>query len=379
MAWKESSRMSSRLEFVTLALAPGANIRALCRSFGISPKTGYKWLEVFQEHGAGGLQDRSRRPLSSPNRSSAELEARVVALHDQYPCWGARKLHALLPSDSAKPHPNTIAAILRRHGRQIAPNADITEPATKRFEHGAPNLLWQMDFKGHFPLTDGRAGRCHPLTVIDDHSRYAVSLVACGGETSAHVKAGLTQAFRTYGLPERITCDNGSAWRSPRQDSLSRLEAWLIRLSVRVSHSRPYHPQTQGKDERFHRTLKRELLNRMGFNSLDACQHEFDRWRDQYNLVRPHEALGQKPPASRYATSSRRFPDHLPPVEYDTDDVVRKVRGSGQAQYNRHQFFVGEGLSGEWIALRPTREDGIYKVFFCNQEIRTLDLRGAVK
>jgi transposase InsO family protein len=366
--------MSSRLEFVTLAQAPGANMRALCRAYGISPKTGYKLLARFKESGAEGLQDRSRRPLSSPTRSSERLEADVVALHDAYPCWGAYKLLALLPDGMVKPHPNTIAAILKRHGRQIAPQSDVVQPATKRFEHEAPNLLWQMDFKGHFPLTDQRAGRCHPLTVLDDHSRFAVCLNACSGETGAEVQAVLTRTFQTYGLPERITCDNGNPWGTPNRDGLTKLEAWLIRLGIRVSHSRPFHPQTQGKDERFHKTLKRELLNRTGFNSLVSCQRAFDGWRDQYNLVRPHEALGQRPPATRYASSARRFPAQLPPVEYDSGEDVRKVRRSGQVQYNGQWFYVGEGLIGELVAVRRDDDGGI-KVIFCDREVRRFDLQ----
>jgi transposase InsO family protein len=369
MPWKESSQMSSRLEFVMLALQPGANMRALCRAYGVSPKTGYKILARYKEFGAEGLQDRSRRPHSSPRRSSAELEAQVVALHDAYPCWGPDKLQALLPAELDKPHPNTIAAILRRHERQIVPNADITEPATKRFEHEAPNLLWQMDFKGHIALTNQRASRCHPLTILDDHSRFAITLTACLGETGDQVRTVLTQVFRRYGLPERITCDNGPPWGTSGHGTLSRLEVWLMRLGIRVSHSRPGHPQTQGKDERFHRTLKRELLDRFGFNSIEACQGAFNEWRDRYNLIRPHEALGQKPPATRYVPSARPFPVLLPLVEYDDGDVVRKVRRHGQLHFQGRDFFVGEGLTDEHVAVRPTDQDGVFKVIFCHREI----------
>ena len=374
MPWKESSRMSSRLEFVMLAMAPGANMQTLCRSFGVSRKTGYKWLRLYQTHGKAGLQDRSRRPLSSPNRCTAQLEAVIVALHDTYPCWGARKLRALLPDGTDKPHPNTIAAILRRHGRQLVPHVDNTDPANKRFEHEAPNLLWQMDFKGHIALTDRRAGRCHPLTVLDDHSRFAICLAACSGEDGEQVRGMLTQAFRFYGLPERITCDNGPPWGTSGHGTLSRLEVWLMRVGIRVSHSRPYHPQTQGKDERFHRTLKRELLDRSGFNSIDACQSAFNGWRDQYNLVRPHEALGQRPPITRYEPSARAFPEKLPTIEYDEGDDVRKVRRHGQLHFQGRDFFVGEGLTGELVAIRPTAEDGMFSVNFCGSEVSRIDL-----
>ena len=374
MPWKESSKMSSRLEFVTLATAQGANIRALCRSFGISPQTAYKLLARFKEQGIDGLQERSRKPHSSPRRSSAELESQVLALHEKYPCWGARKLATFLPED-ARPHPNTISAILRRHGRQVAASTDVQSPAIKRFEHEAPNLLWQMDFKGHFALTDPQAGRCYPLTVLDDHSRFAICLKACPGETGEHVKQALTEAFKRYGLPQRITCDNGNPWGTPKQNGITKIEAWLIRVGVKVSHSRPMHPQTQGKDERFHRTLKRELLERGGFNSLHNCQQAFDRWRDQYNLIRPHQALGQRPPSSRYVASARPYPDQLPTIEYEATDDVRKVRASGCISFSGKQIFVGEGLVGEPVAVRPSDTDGLFQVIFCNRKISEIDLR----
>jgi transposase InsO family protein len=371
--------MSSRLEFAVLATAPGVNMQSLCRSFGISRKTGYKWRDLYLELGEAGLRDRSKRPLSSPTRCDAELEAMVVALHDTYPCWGARKLLALLPEEIDKPHPNTIAAILQRNGRQLVPHAEVTNPANKRFEHEAPNLLWQMDFKGHIALTDGRAGRCHPLTILDDHSRFAVCLTACPGETGDQVQSVLTQTFRTYGLPQRITCDNGPPWGTSGHGTLSRLEVWLIRLGVRVSHSRPYHPQTQGKDERFHRTLKRELLDRWGFSSIEACQTAFNGWRDQYNLIRPHEALGQKPPVTRYMQSARQFPAQLAPIEYDEGDAVRKVQRHGQLHFKGRDYFVGEGLIGELVAVRPTPDERIFRVIFCHKEISRIDLASLLK
>jgi len=374
MPWKESSQMSSRLEFVLLAQAPGANVRALCRTFNVSPKTAYKWLARYQLEGESGLADRSRRPASSPGRSSDRLESQILTLHDKYPCWGSRKLRALLPDGFLKPHHSTIDTILHRHGRQIESVPDLSDVARQRFEHEAPNLLWQMDFKGHFPLTDTRAGRCNPLTVLDDHSRFAVCLSACGNQTRETVQSVLTDTFRRYGLPERITCDNGSPWSSHGK-GLSRLEVWLLRLGIKIGHSRPFHPQTQGKDERFHRTLKRELLDRSGFNSISACQSAFDKWRDCYNLVRPHEALGQKPPVTRYRPSARPFPERIGPVEYEPGDLVRKVKSSGQFNYKSQKFFIGEGLVGQYIALRPSEIDGIYRLFFCDKEIGALDVR----
>jgi transposase InsO family protein len=367
--------MSSRLEFVLLAQAPGANIRALCRAFSISPKTGYKWLARYADNGPAGLQDQSRRPVSSPNRSTVAVEQKILALHEAYPCWGSRKLHALLPERMNRPHPSTIDAILRRHGKTIQGSAGTIQPATQRFEHDAPNQLWQMDFKGHFALTNRRAGRCHPLTVLDDHSRFSLCLSACKDETRITVQHVLTETFRRYGLPERVTSDNGPPWGIRKGEGLSGLEVWLIRLGIRVSHSRPYHPQTQGKDERFHRTLKRELLDRTGFTSLTDCQLAFNRWRDCYNSIRPHEALAQQPPVTRYRISGRSFPEHLPAVEYESSDHVLKVRTKGQIHYRGQVVFIGEGLAGEYIAIRPSRVDGIQTVLFCHKEIREIDLR----
>ena len=374
MPWKECSQMTSRLEFVMLASAPKANISALCRSFGISRKTGHKWLALFEEQGKDGLSDRSRRPHTSPNRSDTELEERILALHSLYPYWGARKLLALLPDGSAKPHPNTISAILRRHGKQILSSSPAGPAATKRFEHEAPNLLWQMDFKGYFRMTDARAGRCYPLTVLDDHSRFAICLAACSGETGKQVQQALIKAFKTYGLPERITCDNGNPWGTPKQNGLTKFEVWLIRLGIKVSHSRPGHPQTQGKDERFHRTLKLELLNQ-GFSSLVSCQSAFDKWREQYNLIRPHSSLNQQPPISRYAASGRPYPTKLPEIEYAADDDVRKVRGNGYISFQHQEIFVGEGLKGERVAIRPTDDDGLFEVLFCSRRVTEVDLK----
>lgn len=367
--------MSNRLEFVMLARTPGANVQALCSAYGISRKTGYKWIQRYAEEGEDGLQDRSRRPQFSPNRTSAELEAQVVQLHEQYPCWGGRKLAVLAPDGASWPHPNTISAILKRHDKHLVPHVDELKPAVKRFEHEAPNLLWQMDFKGHFPLTDKQASRCHPLNVLDDHSRFNICLTAFPGETGEFVKTALTQAFRRYGLPQRFTCDNGAPWGTTGRGTLSRLEVWLIRVGIDVGHSRPFHPQTQGKAERFHRTLQRELLNRSGFNSIERCQEALDNWREIYNLIRPHESLGQHPPISRFAPSGRPFPEILPPVLYDEGDLVRKVRRCGRIRFRSHQLFIGEGLSGELVAIRPTEIDGVVKVVFCKREVGRIDLR----
>jgi transposase InsO family protein len=326
--WQEASTVSLRLEFVTLASAEGANVREQCRRFGISPTTGYKLLARYRAAGPAGLADRSRRPRASPGRTPPAVEAAVLALRDAHPAWGPRKLRRRLLDlgHGAVPGPSTVAAILRRHGR-VDPAVAAAHRPWQRFEHPAPNALWQVDFKGHVPLD---VGRCHPLSALDDHSRFALGLAACGDERGATAQAALTAVFRRYGLPERLLLDNGPAWRGDWGGPLAPLVVWLLRLGVAVSHGRPAHPQTQGKVERFHRTLAAEPFRSRRFPDLAAAQAGFDAWRDVYNLERPHHALALATPASRYRPSLRPFPEALPAIEYGPDDLVRKVGGKGE-------------------------------------------------
>lgn len=366
--------MSNRYEFVLLAEQSDASVRELCRRFGISPKTGHKWINRYRKQGEPGLQDESRRPLNSPRRSCAKLEGAVLALHDKHPAWGSRKLRSLLPSDIPPPHHSTIEAILRRHDRHVHYGNDSGPAARSRFEHEAPNDLWQMDFKGHFALFD-QHGRCHPLTLLDDHSRFALCLAACANERRQTVQQHLTRVFRRYGLPRRLTSDNGPPWGSTRRGGISALEVWLMRLGIQVSHSRPYHPQTQGKLERFHQTLKRELLHDAHFRTLAQCQAGMDRWREQYNQQRPHQALDQKPPLSRYQCSPRAYPETLLEVEYEPGERVLKVRAKGQIHLDGRVVFVSEGLAGERVVIRPAKKDGVLDIVFINKKVRQVDLR----
>jgi transposase InsO family protein len=264
-----------REEFVYLARQPDANVSELCRRFRISRKTAYKWLA------RDDLTDRSRRPKSSPNRMPAELEAAVLAVRAEHPAWGARKIAHVLERDAGVVMATSTAnGVLRRHGL-ILPAASEAATAWQRFEHEAPNALWQIDFKGHFP-TD--TVRCHALTVLDDHSRFNIVLQALDCERREPVQEALQHAFERYGLPERINADNGTPWGCPSEPGvLTGLGVWLIRLGVKLSHSRPRHPQTNGKDERFHRTLDDEVLRWQRFKDLDDAQQRFTGWRHVYN------------------------------------------------------------------------------------------------
>ena len=355
-----------------LARAEGANVRELCRRYGVSPTAGYKWLARYAQEGEAGLVERSRRPKRSPARTGAATEQLILQLRAQNPAWGGRKLqrrlrdmgHAVLPSAS------TITEILRRHGQIDAAEAD-KHRAWQRFECEAPNRLWQMDFKGHFALEQGR---CHPLTVLDDHSRFSLGLEACGNEREATVKERLVALFRRYGMPERLLTDNGPPWGGLGQTAWTSLGVWLIQLGVRLCHGRPYHPQTQGKEERFHRTLQAEAIGRRHFRDLVACQSRFDAWRQVYNFERPHEALAMATPASRYQPSRRSFPETLAPIEYAPGDIVRKVQTGGWISLRGCEWRLGKAFARHPVALRPTSKDGVFEVYFCHQQIGALDL-----
>lgn len=370
MPWSEASVVSLREAFVALATQEGANVRALCRRFEISPTTGYKYLARHAAEGAAGLVDRSRRPLGQPARCSQELEARVVALRDRHPAWGGRKLKRVLEdAGEAAPAASTVTAILRRHDR-LDPAEAAKHTAWRRFEHPEPNALWQMDFKGHLPLA---CGRCHPLTILDDHSRFALAVACCLDEEGATVRRHLTDVFRRYGLPLRLLADNGAPWSAAGQP-WTPLTVWLLRLGVAVAHGRPSHPQTQGKDERFHRTLKAEALRDWAGTDLAEAQRRCDRFRDDYNLIRPHEGIGMATPASRYTPSPRPFPDQLPALEYAPDDVVRKVQDKGEIWLRGRPYRVGAAFRGQPVALRPTADADVWDVVYAHHRITALDL-----
>lgn len=376
MPWRDVSIMEQRREFVALASLEGANRRELCRRFGISAQTGYKWLSRSRDE-AASLSDRSRRPHSSPLRSQEGIEASVLAIRDAHPAWGARKIGRCLERDGhAVPAISTIHAILKRHGRVVLPDNTPGQP-WQRFEREAPNLLWQMDFKGHMPM--GRGGDCHPLTVIDDHSRYAVCLKACANEQTDTVQNALSRTFERYGLPEAILADNGSPWGSGPYRGWTRLGVWLLKLGIGVHHGRPYHPQTHGKNERFNRTLKAEVFALKRFQSLTDTQHALDAWRAVYNLERPHEALGQEVPASRYRPSLRAMPEKLPNVEYDAGEIVRIVDTTrAYISFKGRHWKMPAAFCGERLAIRPKAKNGLYAVCFGAHQIAEIDFSKSV-
>jgi transposase InsO family protein len=372
MPWHEVSIMDQRREFVRLAMVDGANRRELCRRFGIHPDTGYKWLGRWTAEEE--LADRSRRPHSSPTQTDRATERRILAVRDAHPAWGARKIARCLEREGVKPPAcSTVHEILRRHDRIVSPPGGTA--AQQRFEMPAPNLLWQMDFKGWMPL--GNGGRCHPLTILDDHSRYGLCLEACANEQGGTVQDRLQLTFRRYGLPEAFFVDNGTPWGDSSGQRWTRLGVWLLKLGIAVLHSRPYHPQSRGKNERFHRTLQAEVFGLKRFRDLGEVQRAFDAWRTTYNLERPHEALDQDVPASRYRPSTRSMPDRLPRVEYDNNEIVRRV-GTTKAyiSFKGRLWKLPQAFYGERVAIRPLNTDGQYGIFFGSHHIANIDLTG---
>lgn len=373
MPWKVETTVEIRREFVELCSVEGSNVSELCRRFGVSRKTGYKWLSRYRDSGVSGLEDESRRPVHSPCQTGASMESAVIDLRSAHPAWGGRKLRRRLADQglSGVPSASTITEILRRKG--MLSQRDSSNTASQRFERSRPNELWQMDFKGHFGMVNG--SRCHPLTVLDDHSRFSLVLEACGHEQGSLVQSVLSSAFRLYGLPESMLMDNGSPWGNDRQNPWTELTVWLLRLGIRVLHGRPYHPQTQGKEERFHRTLRAEVLQGRIFADLEESQKRFDDWRPVYNFERPHEALDLAVPGSRYQVSARCYPEQLPEMEFSPIDVVRKVQKRGEIWFRGESWFLSNAFTGERVGLRPTTVNGVWNVWFGPQCLGELNLK----
>ena len=346
---------------------------ALCRRFGISRKTGYKWLTRFRSDGQQGLHDLARRPRRRANQVPVAVERRVVSLRRKNPTWGPRKLHRRLQDlgEALLPGVSTFARILKRR-HCIEPRQSAAHQPVRRFVREHPNELWQMDFKGDFALQ--RGGRCHALTVLDDCSRYLVGLSACGNQLTDTVQQRLERIFGLYGLPECILCDNGPPWAAggPRHTFLT---GWLRRLGARVIHGRPPHPQTQGKDERFHRTLQGDLLARHDWPDLTRTQRRFDAYRRLYNHDRPHEALHLDVPAKHYRPSPRGLPAHLPIAEYSSGELVRTVKQKGEITFHNRFFYVGTAFAGLPVAIRPHSVPGCYRVCYAAFTLGQIDLR----
>ena len=375
MGWKESDRVSERKEFVRLASVQGANVSQLCERFGVSRKTGYKWLQRWRDQGEEGLVDRSRRPSKCPGQTDRSIEQKVLRIRAAHPAWGGRKIRKRLQvlGICSPPSASTITRILHRHGK-ISQAESEQHRAFGRFERDRPNDLWQVDFKGEFKLSSG--SNCHPLTILDDHSRYSLGVFACGNQQRVTVQNHFREVFQRYGLPRAIYADNGNPWSNGHHETRhTRFSAWLMRHDVGVIFGRPYHPQGRGKLERFHRTLSLEALQGHQFSTLCETQVHLDRWREMYNAERPHESLDLATPSERYRPSRRSFHEQTSEYEYSDRFTVRRVNPRGQLSLHGSKYRISEAFIDQPIGLSPTTTDGVWDVYYCRYVVARLDER----
>lgn len=369
MPWRDHRRVDQREKFVLRASEPLRNMSELCREFGISRKTGYLWLERFEQVGIAGLEDKSRRPRRVVE-TSAEVVLRIYELRLAHPFWGPKKLRVLLLAElGSAPSAKTIARITRRLGLPAVrlPRRDKSgaERVGGALNAQQPNDVWTFDFKGWWETADGT--RFEPLTVRDAASRFILLCVHCR-ETFVAVKEQCERLFRQYGLPRTIRADNGPPFGAiEAMGGLSRLSAWWVSLGIEVSFSRPGVPADNGGHERMHADMAHELERRPSGNTA-AQQRAVDEWVRNFNYVRPHEALGMKTPGEVYRRSKRRLKVLEP--RYPADAIVTRVSARGRITLERHQYFVGTNLSGMRIGLR--RIDGKLHVLFFNLRLGVL-------
>lgn len=366
--------MEEIIRFVMLARSARFTVTELCEQFGISRKTGYKYLDRYAADGLKGLALRSHRPLQFPQRTAAAVEALVLAERRLHQTWGPKKLHKVLEVKhgiESPPAPSTIGEILRRHGLSVkrrrkaglyaALNDGLTVPTH-------PNHVWTVDFKGWFVLGDGQ--RCDPLTVCDRYSRY---LLACRARPNQQFK-GTLQAFqalmRQAGVPEVIRCDHGSPFASLGLGRLSSLSIWWIEQGIAVELTRPASPQDNGSHERMHRDLKAEAINPPSANAA-AQQRRFERWRHTFNHERPHESLGQQRPCEFYQPSSRRLNEKDKPLVYPADCEVKQISASGFLAHEGKTYHVGEAFAHKRVGLRLDGH-GETRLYFANVHLGNL-------
>jgi transposase InsO family protein len=364
MAWRTMDVQEQRVRFVVEALGAKRPMSALCAEYDISRPTGYLWLDRYREGGVTAIAERSRRPHRSPEKTSLELELRVVALRQCYPDWGARKLAVLLARQGIRLPQSTVHRILLRH--DLVREADRHHPAVKRFEREQPNQLWQMDFKGpkNWPTAVG------PLSIIDDHSRFVIALHAIGRPDGELVKAQLIHAFEQCGVPDAMLMDHGTPWWNQHSFSgRTHLSLWMMRQGIQLCWSGIRHPQTQGKVERFHGSLER-ALERRGMTQQEP-QSWLDAFRLEHNFIRPHEALAMKTPSELWQPSTRLYNPCPPTWVYPEGAWTLKVDCQGKIEIRNQRWRVGKNLTGERVLIQPVEER--YLVFYCNTLVRELD------
>jgi putative transposase len=376
MPWSETCVMEQRLRFIADVLAGDETITELCERYEISRRTGYKWIGRHRLEGVEGLKERSRAPLVHGRARPPVMLAAVLAIKDRWPLWGPRKLRGkleVLYPDWEVPAASTIGDWLRREGLTRARRRRRRcPPYTQPFaEVGAPNDVWSADFKGWFRTGD--RSRCDPLTVSDSFSRYLLACQAVDRPDHDHARPVFEAMFREFGLPGAIRTDNGPPFATTGVGGLSRLSVWWLKLGIKSERIEPGKPQQNGRHERMHATLKEATADPPAA-TIPAQQCRFNRFRREFNQERPHEALGQRPPASLYVASPRAYPRRLREPEYDSESAVRRVRSNGEIKWGGDLIYIGEALVGEPVGIAET-ECGDWRVSFADVDLGFIERR----
>lgn len=388
MPWSETSPMDQKTQFIADFLRQYRSVTELCTEYGISRKTAYKWIDRYLRHGPAGLEERSRRPESSPNATPPEIVDAIVEIRHRHPSWGPKKILRRLQGRFPRqrlPHRATVAVILERRGlsKKKSRRRKIGHPGKPSTIITAPNDLWCADYKGHFKTRNGRY--CYPLTVSDAHSRFLIGCQALLNTSTAAAKPVFTRLFQEFGLPKRIRTDNGTPFASTALARLSRLSAWWVRLGILPEFIEPGRPQQNGRHERMHKTLKEEATRPPSANHV-AQQRRFNYFRKEFNHVRPHEALEMETPDTFYVPSNRPMPKKIPPLEYPNRFEVRYVSANGGIRWNSQWVNVSQACAGDYVGLEEI-DNGVWNVFFgplklgrlLEQHLRIEDAYGRLK
>lgn len=374
MAWNETNELKEKIQFISAWLKNELTMTQLCRQFNISRKTGYKIIARYEEGDSDCLKQRSRAPHTSPEKTNAHITQILLKTKKRYPKWGPKKIKDWLEIEYPNqywPAASTIGDIFKKNG--------LVRPRKRKYkcpiyshpflECTAPNTVWSADYKGQFKLGNGR--HCYPLTISDNYSRY---LLGCKALYSTHLEDArkfFEKIFKEYGLPKAIKTDNGKPFSSASLGGLSQLSVWWIKLGIIPERIKPGHPEQNGRHERMHRTLK-EATAKPPSLTMQGQQSAFNRFRKEYNFERPHDGLNKRRPAELYQNSDRKFPNKLPPIEYPSNYLVRKVGHSGEITWEGRDIFISESLRGEYVGLIEV-DNGIWEVYFSKMKLAGLD------
>lgn len=359
MPWKETGPMQERIKFVILVQEKKTPMSRLCQLFGISRETGYKWLHRFEAQGLDGLKDLSRKPQTNSRATTDSMIDAALALRRKYPLWGPKKLAVLLKEQMPKakiPSVSTLGDILEKNGlvKKRIRRRGLLSQENPSVSALASNDVWFTDFKGHFRV--GNGDRCHPLTLTDAYSRFLLRCDSLTDETIISTRNIFEKAFSLYGIPEFILSDNGSPFSSKAPGGLTQLSAWWVKLGITPIHIQPGHPEQNGKHERMHRTLKAATA-RPPSATLKSQQMAFDAFKDEFNYVRPHEAIGQKRPADLYRASPNNFSDQCPTISYPGHMEVRNIKRNGDMRWKSKEIYLSSVLIGESVGLEEIGDE----------------------